>query len=107
MFVLVAKAPNSARATNVALPIANPFPIAAVVFPAASKMSVFSLACSMSHISAIPPALSEMGPYPSIVRAIESVDSIPRAAKAIPYMSARVKDTKMVSATKVTGMKVE
>ena len=106
MLVFVANAPNRANATRLALPIAKPFPIAAVVFPAASRMSVFSLAYSISHISAIPPALSEMGPYPSIVKAIDRVDSIPSAARAIPYMSAKVNDTKMVRATKVTGIKV-
>lgn len=37
---LVTKAPNKARATKQAEPIANPFPIAAVVFPAASSKSV-------------------------------------------------------------------
>lgn len=40
----VAKAPNRARATKQADPIAKPFPIAAVVLPAASRISVFSLA---------------------------------------------------------------
>ncbi len=38
-FVLVTKAPKRAKATKQAEPIANPLPIAAVVFPAASKMS--------------------------------------------------------------------
>ena len=42
--VSTAKAPKSAKATRHAEPIANPFPMAAVVFPAASRMSVFSLA---------------------------------------------------------------
>jgi hypothetical protein len=35
--VLVTKAPNKARATKQADPIAKPLPIAAVVFPAASS----------------------------------------------------------------------
>jgi hypothetical protein len=34
---LVMKAPNKARDTKQAEPMANPFPIAAVVFPAASN----------------------------------------------------------------------
>lgn len=104
--VSVANAPNNASETRHALPIANPLPIAAVVFPAASRMSVFSLAFLRSAISAIPPALSEMGPYPSIVSAIVRVDSIPRAAKEMPYMSARVKATKIVIAINNTGTKV-
>jgi len=59
----VIKAPYKARDTNPADPIANPFPMAAVVFPAASKASVFLLTSPPnSHISAIPPALSETGP---------------------------------------------
>lgn len=35
-------APNRASDTSAADPIANPFPIAAVVFPAASRASVLS-----------------------------------------------------------------
>ena len=43
--------------------MANPLPIAAVVFPAASKPSVIALTYSPSSaIYAIPPALSEIGP---------------------------------------------
>jgi hypothetical protein len=84
--VSVANAPNKATATRHADPIANPFPIAAVVFPAASKISVFNLAAYKSHISEIPPALSDIGPYPSIVRPIEIVESIPSAANDTPYI---------------------
>ena len=40
ILVLVIKAPNKANATKQADPIANPFPIAAVVLPAASSASV-------------------------------------------------------------------
>jgi hypothetical protein len=103
----VAKAPNRARATKQAEPIAKPFPMAAVVFPAASRISEFSLAYSSPHISAIPPALSAIGPYPSIVNPIQRVESIPRAAKAIPYMSARLKETKIAMQIMQTGTKVE
>jgi hypothetical protein len=61
--VLVTKAPNKARATRQADPMANPLPIAAVVLPAASNLSVVYLTSSVnSAISAIPPALSEIGP---------------------------------------------
>ena len=56
-------AANKARAVRAAEPIANPFPIAAVVFPTASRLSVLSLtSLGSSAISAIPPALSEIGP---------------------------------------------
>ena len=61
-FVLVTNAPNRASATNNAEPMANPFPIAAVVFPAASRASVLYLAAPSSTISAMPPALSAIGP---------------------------------------------
>ena len=60
---LCRKPPYRAKETSAALPIANPFPIAAVVFPAASSPSVIYLTSGPSDaISAIPPALSLMGP---------------------------------------------
>jgi len=43
---LVQKAPYKLKLTKAADPIANPLPIAAVVFPAASNASVLSLTCS-------------------------------------------------------------
>ena len=56
-------AANNARAVNAADPIANPLPIAAVVLPTASSLSVRCLTSfGSSAISAIPPALSEIGP---------------------------------------------
>ena len=59
-------AANNARAVNAADAIAKPLPIAAVVFPTASSLSVLSLTTgSKSAISAIPPALSDIGPYAS------------------------------------------
>jgi len=59
----VIKAPYKARPTRAAEPMAKPLPIAAVVLPAASKASVYSLVYGVSSaISAIPPALSEIGP---------------------------------------------
>ena len=58
-----AYATNRARAVSAAEPIANPLPIAAVVFPTESSVSVMSLtSCGSSDISAIPPALSDTGP---------------------------------------------
>ena len=60
------KAAKSASAVRAAEAIANPFPMAAVVFPTASRVSVRSLtSAGSSAISAIPPALSEIGPYAS------------------------------------------
>ena len=60
---LVLYAANNAKAVSAALPIANPFPIAAVEFPIESRPSVISLTSFPSpDISAIPPALSATGP---------------------------------------------
>ena len=55
----------------------------------------------------MPPALSAIGPNPSIVSAVVSVANIPRAAKEIPYILARLKETKMVTAMQRTGMTVD
>jgi hypothetical protein len=78
-------APYNAKATKVALPIAKPFPIAAVVLPAESKTSVLDrIYYPNSAISAIPPALSLIGPYASIAKQIGRLDSMPIAAKATP-----------------------
>ena len=104
---LVTKAPNRASDTKHADPIANPFPIAAVVLPAASNISVLLLASSKWHISAIPPELSDIGPYPSIVRPTARVDSMPSAANEIPYILARENDTNIVMAIAAVGMIVE
>ncbi len=52
-----------ARAARAAAPIAKPFPIAAVVFPSSSRESVILRVSSpRPAISAIPPALSAIGP---------------------------------------------
>ena len=57
------KAAKSAKAVSAAEAIANPFPIAAVVLPTASSSSVLSRTSGgNSAISAIPPALSDIGP---------------------------------------------
>ena len=54
---------GSASEVSAADPIANPLPIAAVVLPTESSLSVISLTYGgRSHISAIPPALSAIGP---------------------------------------------
>lgn len=65
--------------------MAKPFPTAAVVLPAESSTSVLFLTSGgNSAIYAIPPALSLIGPYPSIARQIGKFESMPRAAKATP-----------------------
>lgn len=57
---------------------ANPFPMAAVVFPAASKASVISLiSCSKFDISEIPLVLSENWSYASIAKLIDKFKSVP------------------------------
>lgn len=82
---LCKKPPNRDKETNAADPIANPFPIAAVVFPAASSPSVLSLTYGPIYaISAIPPALSLIGPYPSMAKLKGKLDNMPRAAKDTP-----------------------
>lgn len=64
--------------------------MAAVVFPAASKASVLYLTSSPnSAISVNPPALSEMGPYPSMASPTARVESIPKAPKATPNIPKR------------------
>lgn len=88
---LVKKAPYKDKDTKAADPMANPFPMAAVVFPAASKASVLCLTSfPNSDISAIPPALSEIGPYPSMANPTERVDNIPKAPKATPNIPKKV-----------------
>ena len=60
------KAAKRAKEVKAAEPIAKPLPIAAVVFPTASSLSVRSLtSLGSSAISAMPPALSAIGPYAS------------------------------------------
>ena len=60
---LVLNAAKRASAVRAALPIANPLPIAAVVFPIESSPSVMSrTSFPRPDISAIPPALSATGP---------------------------------------------
>ena len=74
-----------AKAVRTADPIANPFPVAAVVLPRESRASVRSLTSgSRPACSAIPPALSAPGPYASVANVIPNVDNIPTAASATP-----------------------
>ena len=54
---------SRARAVKAALPMANPLPVAAVVLPNASSASVrWRTPSPSSLISALPPALSAIGP---------------------------------------------
>ncbi len=65
--------------------MANPLPIAAVLFPTSSRESVISrVSGPISAISAIPPALSATGPYASIAMVIPTVANIPTAAIPTP-----------------------
>ena len=77
----------SAMAARAPDPIANPFPIAAVVLPTASSVSVIRRTSgSRPLISAMPPALSEIGPYVSTETVAVTNDSIPIADIAMPYI---------------------
>ena len=66
-------------------PIAKPFPMAAVVLPTASSLSVMARTFSGRwQDSARPPALSEMGPKASMETVVPTKASMPRAASAMP-----------------------
>ena len=83
--VIVAYAASKASDVSTADPIAKPFPVAAVVFPKESRASVRSRTFgSIPDISAIPPALSAIGPYASVASVIPRVESMPIAANATP-----------------------
>ena len=83
--VKVTYAANKANDVKAAEAIANPLPVAAVVFPTESRISVLSLTIgSCSLISAIPPALSEIGPKASIASCIAVVAIIALAESATP-----------------------
>ena len=99
---------KSARPVSAADPIANPLPIAAVVFPTASRVSVISRTFgSWWDISAIPPALSATGPYASTAREIPRVESIPTAAIPIPYIPAKLYAMKIAMEMIKTGQMVD
>ncbi len=88
MLVILAccwKAANRASAVIAAEPIAKPLPMAAVVLPTASSWSVRSRTLgSWWVISAMPPALSAMGPKASTASWMPVVESMPSAATAMP-----------------------
>ena len=65
--------------------MAKPLPVAAVVLPSESSMSVRSRTIGgWCVISALPPALSAIGPYASVASVMPSVESMPTAAIATP-----------------------
>ena len=78
-------AASSASAVSAAEPIAKPLPVAAVVLPSESSMSVRSRTnAGCPVISALPPALSAIGPYASVASVMPSVESMPTAAMPTP-----------------------
>ena len=88
--------------------MAKPFPEAAVVFPTASNTSVFSrTSFGNSHISAIPPALSAMGPNASMANCMAVVAIIPAAAMATPYKPAHENEPHIPPAKTRMGNKVD
>ena len=83
--------------------MAKPLPVAAVVLPIASRWSVIlRTSGGWCDISAMPPALSEIGPEASIVMVTPAVASMPTAAMAMPYWPAVWKATKI--ATTITSI---
>ena len=79
------KAANKASEVSAAEAMAKPLPVAAVVLPTASRMSVRSrTSLGSSHISAMPPALSAMGPKASMASCMAVVAIMPAAAMATP-----------------------
>ena len=87
--------------------MAKPFPVAAVVFPTASSTSVFSrTSFGRSLISAIPPALSAIGPKASMASCMAVVAIIPAAAIATPYRPAQAYEPQMPEASTRMGRKV-
>ena len=82
---LLVKSAKRTNAANPAEPIAYPLVTAFVVFPTASNGSVMALiSAGSSAISAIPPALSVMGPNASRATIIPVKESIDVAAIAMP-----------------------
>ena len=79
------KALNSTSAASAAEPIAYPLVTALVVFPTASRGSVMSrTSCGRSAISAMPPALSVIGPKASSATIKPVSDSCAITAMPMP-----------------------
>ena len=83
--VKVTYAAKRAKAVKAAEAMANPLPTAAVVLPTESSISVLPLTSSGSSlISAIPPALSAIGPKASMANCMAVVAIIAEAAIPTP-----------------------
>ena len=81
---------------------------ALVVLPTASSGSVLSRTFSgKPAISAIPPALSVIGPKASIATIIPASDNIATAARATPYKPAKEKLTNIPREISNIGAKVD
>lgn len=79
------KALNNKKQANAADPTEYPFVLALVTFPTASKRSIKFLTLSGYPLnSAIPPALSAIGPNPLILKINTPVQNIPIVAIAVP-----------------------
>lgn len=76
---------NSKKAAKDAEPTEYPFAFALVTLPTASSLSVMCLTSSgYPLISAMPPALSAIGPKAAIERIYTPVQNIPIVAMAVP-----------------------
>src|ERR1044072_8831445 len=84
--------------------MAYPLVSAFVVLPTASRASVCTrTSCGRPDISAMPPALSVMGPYVSMATIMPVTDSMATAAMAMPYRPARLYAANMATAMTRTG----
>ena len=75
---------NSSWAARSAEPRAKPLVRALVVLPTASRASMVSMPVFSPDISAMPAALSAMGPNPSSAKTIPMTASMPMVASAVP-----------------------
>jgi len=81
--------------------------MAAVVLPTESSLSVISRTWgSRPAISAIPPELSAMGPYASTATVMPVVESMPTAARAMPYRPEVLYATRMPMQIRMMGTQV-
>src|SRR5438105_4225436 len=88
--------------------MAYPFVTALVVLPTASSGSVTArTSFGRPAISAMPPALSVIGPYASSATMIPAIDSIDVAAIAMPYKPAQTYDARIATQTEITGHAVD
>src|SRR5690625_5287413 len=88
--------------------MAYPLVTALVVLPTASSASVLARTSGgRSDISAMPPALSVIGPYVSIATIMPVIDSIATAATAMPYSPDSMNAAKIANARMMVGTKVE